>query len=412
MIMDEAALSGVLEKAIHDAISAQQHGRLMLLSVNDLPMIAEIYGQERVDELFIRLQSHIQALLGEVHQVIRVGKEDIAVIFSHCTLDVMENWVRQINMLIHQFGMKHAEIPVQLTANLGSVGFPAPAHSADAVIRKARVALNAVKQQLQGYHVAYEHIDKRVVQFKHQMILANYMQSALANGKVRLAFQPIISSKTGHVMYHESLLRLVGEDGKITSAGPFIPVAEKMGFVGVIDDLVLEMVIAELEQSPELMLSFNISNMTVTDEKWLAKAQHLMRDPALASRVVVEMTETAIHDDLKKVSRFVGALQDLGCQIAIDDFGAGYTSFRQLKALPVDIVKIDGYFIKDIMDNPDNRLFVKTLLDFAKGLGLKAVAEFVETGEIAKLLMELKVDYMQGNYFCPAVNYRSWVKDA
>ncbi len=410
--MDEAGLCALLETSIHDAITAQHHGRLMLLTVNDLPMIAEIYGQERVDELFSQLRNHIQALVGDVHRVVQISKEDMAIIFSHCALDIMDNWVRQITMLIHQFGIKHADIPVQLTTNLGSVGFPAPAHSADAVIRKARVALTAVRQQLQGCHVAYENIDKRVVQFKHQMILANYMQNALANNRLRLAYQPIISSKTGHVMYHESLLRLIGEDGKITSAGPFIPVAEKMGFVGVIDDLVLELVIAELEQSPELMLSFNISNMTVTDEKWLAKAQHLMRDPALASRVVVEMTETAIHDDLKKVSRFVGALQDLGCQIAIDDFGAGYTSFRQLKALPVDIVKIDGYFIKDIMDNPDNRLFVKTLLDFAKGLGLKAVAEFVETGEIAKLLMELKVDYMQGNYFCPAVNYRSWVKDA
>ena len=99
----------------------------------------------------------------------------------------------------------------------------------------------------------------------------------------------------------------------------------------------------------------------------------------------------------------------MGCQVALDDFGSGYTSFRQLKALSVDMVKIDGAFIKDLTDNSDNRFFVKTLLDFTKGFGLQSVAEFVEKGETAKMLMELGVDYMQGYYFGKPENYRSWL---
>ena len=104
-------------------------------------------------------------------------------------------------------------------------------------------------------------------------------------------------------------------------------------------------------------------------------------------------------------------MQEMGCKVALDDFGAGHTSFKQLKMLPVDVIKIDGCFVRDIIQNTENQIFVKTLIDIIRALGLKSVAEFVENGEIAKLLLDLKVDYMQGNYFCPALNYRSWIED-
>ena len=116
-----------------------------------------------------------------------------------------------------------------------------------------------------------------------------------------------------------------------------------------------------------------------------------------------------MHKNLNKVIEFVDTVQSLGCQIAIDDFGAGYTSFTQLKLLNADIIKIDGIFIRDIVDNHDSRLFVKTLIDFAKAFCLQTVAEFVETGDIAKNLIDLGVDYLQGYYFGKALNYRPWV---
>jgi len=123
----------------------------------------------------------------------------------------------------------------------------------------------------------------------------------------------------------------------------------------------------------------------------------------------VEITETAAHRDLRKAAYFVAAIQSVGGCVALDDFGSGYTSFRQLKSLSVDLVKIDGAFVKDIAQNADSRFFVKTLLEFSHGFGLHAVAEFVENGEIAKILMELGVDYMQGYYFGKRENHRSWV---
>ncbi|MCB2082008.1 MAG: EAL domain-containing protein, partial [Rickettsiales bacterium] len=118
-----------------------------------------------------------------------------------------------------------------------------------------------------------------------------------------------------------------------------------------------------------------------------------------ARRLVVEITETAAQRDLRQTAYFVAALQSLGCKVALDDFGAGYTSFRQLKSLSVDIVKIDGSYIRNLTANSENQLFIKTLLDFNHSYGLKTVAECVESGDVAKMLMDMHVDYMQGYYF-------------
>src|SRR5262249_40515451 len=158
-----------------------------------------------------------------------------------------------------------------------------------------------------------------------------------------------------------------------------IPIAERMGLIDLIDTMVMEMVVGELRYDPKVVLAFNVSNMTTENPIWLESLSQFVKEtPEIAPRLIVEITETAIHRDLRRTAFFVASLQSLGCQVALDDFGSGYTSFRQLKALSVDMVKIDGVFVKDLAQSADNRFFVKTLLDFAQGFGLQTVAEFVE----------------------------------
>lgn len=406
----EGAFLTKLHEAVQASIQTQSTGALFFICVTNLSMILSSYGDALGDETMERLTEELKVLVGQEGSVARILKDTVAVMLVNIPKDTIAAKSERFHNFVQQFGCNYASVPIHLCEFMGSVDFPISANTPQTVIEKAYIALNIARKEGMHYHFTYADMGKRQMQAKHQMILASYMQHAIRDGRLRLAFQPIINSKNGHIIYHESLLRIIGEDGKISSAGPFIPIAEAMGFIDVVDDKVLAMVVNELRLSQEIILAFNISNLTVTNEKWLQKAKKLFSDPDIGGRVVIEMTETAMHGDMRQVSYFIAALQDLGCQVAIDDFGVGYTSFRQLKALPIDIVKIDGYFVKDIVENSENLLFVKTLLDFTRGLGLKAVAEFVETGEIAKLLMELKVDYMQGNYFCPAVNYRSWMK--
>jgi EAL domain-containing protein (putative c-di-GMP-specific phosphodiesterase class I) len=246
-------------------------------------------------------------------------------------------------------------------------------------------------------------------QYKNNMQLASYFQSAIYEGRLRLAYQPVISSKNGQIKSYEALLRVVTEDNRLVTAGPFIPVAEKLNLINQVDNMVLKLVVEELKNSPDISLAMNLSSLSIEDGEWLANAKNLLKDNDIASRLIVEITETSMQKDLNKVANFVESMQRLGCKIAIDDFGAGYTSFSQLKVVDADIIKIDGIFVRDIVDNYNSRMFVKTLIEFARGFGLETVAEFVESGDIAKVLMELGVDYMQGHYFSPAVNYRGWL---
>ncbi len=162
-------------------------------------------------------------------------------------------------------------------------------------------------------------------------------------------------------------------------------VAEELGLVRMLDKRVLEMTVATLIKRPDVSLALNVSGLTTTDVSWVQRAIDLVAsDRSLASRLTVEITETVVLQDITELSNFVAILHDIGCKVAIDDFGAGYTSYRNLKSLDVDTVKIDGAFVRGITDSEDNQFYVGALNDLAHHFNLKTVAECVETEEEAE----------------------------
>jgi EAL domain-containing protein (putative c-di-GMP-specific phosphodiesterase class I) len=172
---------------------------------------------------------------------------------------------------------------------------------------------------------------------------------------------------------------------------------------------VLELVVAELAGAPGVQLSLNISPDTTMDPDWWASIESLMRaHPGVAERLIVEITETVAIQDIDDVRGFVTRLKNFGSQIAIDDFGAGYTSFRNLRKLGVDIVKIDGAFVQNIARSADDRAFVQTLIDLARRLGIKTVAEWVQDEPSAALLRDWGCDYIQGQLIGLASSDRPW----
>jgi EAL domain-containing protein (putative c-di-GMP-specific phosphodiesterase class I) len=172
---------------------------------------------------------------------------------------------------------------------------------------------------------------------------------------------------------------------------------------------VLELVVAELAASPGVELSLNISPDTTMDPDWWAAMESLMRAyPAAGERLIVEITETVAIQDVDDVRGFVNRLKNFGSRIAIDDFGAGYTSFRNLRKLGVDIVKIDGAFVQNIARSADDRAFVQTLIDLARRLDIKTVGEWVQDEEAASLLRDWGCDYIQGRLIGLASSDRPW----
>jgi EAL domain-containing protein (putative c-di-GMP-specific phosphodiesterase class I) len=167
--------------------------------------------------------------------------------------------------------------------------------------------------------------------------------------------------------------------------------------------------VAELAGSPGVELSLNISPDTTMDPDWWASIESLMRaHPGAAERLIVEITETVAIQDIDELRGFVTRLKNLGSRIAIDDFGAGYTSFRNLRKLGVDIVKIDGAFVQNIAHSADDRAFVQTLIDLARRLNIKTVAEWVQDDQSASMLRDWGCDYIQGRLIGLATAERSW----
>lgn len=398
-----------LHKAIAHSVKTGENGVFMLLAVNNLAMIINGYGFEASERVLGDIKQVISGALGAHDSVERIHRDQLGIVLADCDRRAAEEKAIEFKTLIQMLALQHKVGPLHITCSVGSVGFPDQAGTVADALDKAYIALNNNNNLT---FTAFEESSHDGEKSRQQMALANYLHDAIVQNRLRLAFQPIIHAKTGKVGHYESLLRIVDEEGKISSAGPLIPIAERMGLIEIIDRLVVERVIDELRQHPTVELAFNISSVTTGNPEWVRYLAALLQDDlGIASRMIVEITETAAQRDLRETAYFVASVQALGCQVSLDDFGSGYTSFRQLKALSVDMLKIDGAFIRDITENADNRFFVKTLLDFTAGYGLHTVAEFVETGEVAKVLMEMGVEYMQGYYFSEPLNYRPWLDE-
>ncbi len=400
----------LLETSIRGVISNHTSGALLLLSISNLSMIINAYGHDTSEIVMHDLTKMISEMIGEGNTIQRLQRDQLGIIIADSYPEDTMKMMQRIHTLVQNFGRDNFETAsLYIIGVIGCISFPSETAESRDALDKVYVTVNSMQTTQQR---TYESTRAEADLYRQQMGLANYLSGAVKEKRLRMAYQPVIDSVTGKTVHYEALLRIVGNGGKISSAGALIPVAERMGLIDVIDTMVMELIIEELRKAPDVTLAFNVSNMTTENSVWLNSFERKIKEtPEIAPRIIVEITETAVHRDLRRTAFFVASVQDLGCQVALDDFGSGYTSFRQLKALSVDMVKIDGVFVKDIARSADNQFFVKTLLDFAQGFGLKTVAEFVETGEIAKILMGMGVDYLQGYYLGKPENHRSWLHD-
>jgi EAL domain-containing protein (putative c-di-GMP-specific phosphodiesterase class I) len=247
-------------------------------------------------------------------------------------------------------------------------------------------------------------------QQRRRNLAVGALRSALRQDRLLFAFQPVVCAATGKIDYFECLLRMRDEDGEIVTGSDFITTVEHLGLIGLVDRFVLDRAVQELDTHPEVRLGFNVSGLTACDRPWLRSLMSVLRSrPELARRIIIEITETAALYDIEETVRFVDTLRHAGCRVALDDFGAGHTTLRHLQALAVDIVKIDGSFIQNLADSPENRVFLRHLLGLTKGFGLSTVAECVECAEDAELLRAEGIAYLQGYHIGPPTIERPWL---
>jgi diguanylate cyclase (GGDEF)-like protein len=368
----------------------------LLAGVNDLTLINETYGFDVGDEVISIIGRRLSRALRGKDRIGRFSSNKFGVIVEDCEGEGVEAIARRLMNIVRDNVVDTSVGGVATTISVGGVLLPEHASNAQAAIARSLQSLDIARDSRSDRFNLYVPCERRESDRRRAVSVAHEIVRALNDRRMMLALQPIVTSRK-HEPY-ECLLRMKRLDGTIVSAGEFIHVAEKFGLVKLIDHRVLELAIDLLRATPTIKFALNVSAATTGDPQWLQGLEAFTGgDRTLTERLTVEITETAAISDLDQTVSFVAALKALGVRVALDDFGAGYTSFRSLRMLGVDMVKIDGSFIQNLATQHEDELFVRTLIALAHEFGVVTVGEWVGDEKTVKLLEAAGVAYMQGS---------------
>ncbi len=398
-----------LAEAIEEAARFRASSAFMLICIDHLARINDAFGFDVADAVISEVAKRVRSRLRGGDVLGRFSGNKFGLILKNCTVEDMNVAAERFLAGIRDEVVPTNSGPVSVTASIGAVSMPRYARNTSEAINRAHEALDMAKRRRSGSFSVWRPNVERDAQRRVNIRVTDEIVIALNERRIVTAFEPVVEAHSRNPAFYECLVRMEQEDGQALLAPDIVPVAEKLGLIRLVDHRVLELVVAELAGSPNVQLSLNISPDTTMDPNWWASIESLMRaHPGVAERLIVEITETVAIRDVDDLRGFVTRLKNFGSRIAIDDFGAGYTSFRNLRKLGVDIVKIDGAFVQNIARSADDRAFVQTLIDLARRLQIKTVAEWVQDEEAATMLRDWGCDYIQGRLIGLASPRRPW----
>jgi diguanylate cyclase (GGDEF)-like protein len=407
--LNRTRLIAALAETIEEAQRFRSTCAFMLIGIDHLARVNDAFGFDVADAVICEIATRIRTRLRGGDVLGRFSGNKFGLILKNCTVDDMNVAAERFLAGIRDEVVPTRSGPVSVTASIGAVSVPRYARSTDEAINRAHETLDGAKRRRAGSFAAWRPNAERDAQRRVNIRVTDEIVTALNERRIVMAYEPVVTAASRESAFYECLVRMEQDDGLVLLAPDIVPVAERLGLIRLVDHRVLDLVVAELASSPEVALSLNISPDTTMDQDWWASIESLMRaHPGVAERLIVEITETVAIQDVDDVRAFVTRLKNFGSRIAIDDFGAGYTSFRNLRKLGVDIVKIDGAFVQNIMASADDRAFVQTLIDLARRLNIKTVAEWVQDEEAASLLRDWGCDYIQGRLIGLATAERPW----
>ena len=397
--INRSHLTQQIAQTLQEAIVAQTSCGFLLVAVDNLGRINEGYGYDVADEVISVVAKRLRSRMRGLDALGRFSGNKFGIILKSCT-------PQEIGVAAHRFlaAVRNDIVmttagPVSVTATIGGVIAPRHASNVDEILARAQETLERAREKRPGSFLAYQPDVEREATRRANIRATDKIVTALNERRILLAYEPVVDAKTRNIAFYECLLRIRNVDGSLIPASEIVPIAERLGLARLLDQRVLDLAIKEMAAHPALRASLNVSASSTTDPDWWSRLESLLRMHAdVAERLIVEITETTAIHDIDNARGFVRRVKDLGARIAIDDFGAGYTSFRNLRKLGVDLIKIDGAFVQNMMRSEDDRTFVRTMIDLAQGLKLKTVAEWVQDEQSAQTLASWGCDYLQGEH--------------
>jgi len=410
--LNRTRLREELSRKIASAKTEERSCAYFVAAIDKLAVINETYGFDIADDVLVATGKRLEDSLRTSDVIGRTAGNKFGVIVSDCGEEEMAAIAERLAASVRSEVIQTRAGMVSATISIGAVWLPEGASTSQEAMLRAEEAIEKARSSGRNGFAVYAKSAQRESARRRLMTIADDIVAALKEDRLVFAYQPIVDAKSREAKHWECLLRLKRTDGTIATAGEFIPAAEQLGLVRLVDRRVLEMAVQKLHAHPDVRLSINVSGTTAGDPSWLQSfISYVKENREVAERMTLELTETAAIHAFEENAKFVSRLRDMGCRVAIDDFGAGFTSFRNLQMLRVDTVKIDGAYVKGLTSSPDNQIFVRTLVELAKNFRLETVAEWVGTEDEAKMLESFGVDYFQGFYLGQPDLAPEWLKE-
>lgn len=392
-----------LEQSIGDESRPRNKGALLFIDLDQFKYVNDTCGHPAGDRLIIKVAEQLQRSVGNDGVVARFGGDEFAIfardVNKREAKALADKVLEQMRQLVHieESNTFHVHCSIGVTMVRGGIG------SHDDLIARADIACREAKSRGRNRVEFYRVSRREAEQMAADVGWMRRLREAIDSDSFLLRYQPIARVATGEISHHEVLLRMKTENGQMIGPDLFLPAAVRFGLMAEIDAWVIRHGIAALaglhEKDPDLRLAINLSANAFETENLAAyvKAQ-LDKNGVRADCVLFEITENLAVRHLEHVERQVSALRDMGCEVALDDFGKGYSSLGHLQQLPVDYIKIDGSFIRNLASNPVDQKMVRLIGEIGSEAGMKTVAEYVQNAASYALLADLGIDYAQGNY--------------
>ncbi len=393
----ETHLEQLLEEAQRDGV----HHVLLYLDLDQFKLVNDTSGHLAGDELLRQLSYLLKKSLRDTDLLARLGGDEFGVLLSHCPIDKATEIADHLRTQIHEFRFVWQNKSFEIGVSIGIAPIDQHTESSASVMSAADVACYTAKDLGRNRYHIYVPEDEELTRRHGEMTWVSRIRSAIEENRLVLYRQAIQSVHTEHTheVHTEILVRMVDEEGKLIAPGQFIPAAERYNLMPQVDRKVVELTLGHMakdKQAPH-SVAINLSGATFADEEFLTFIhQQLEHSGIEPKRICFEITETAAITKLSSAIHFIQEFKKLGCRFALDDFGSGLSSFSYLKNLPVDYLKIDGAFVRDIVDDPYDRAMVEAICRVGRVMGLKTIAEFVENDAILEQLRIIGVDYVQG----------------
>jgi len=368
------------------------------------------FGQEAGDALLQEIAQLLRDRFpGKNELVSRLGDDEFCVLMIYPSAEVVQNACEELRQAVANLTFNWKGRPFASTTSIGLAIAKLPGDTADSLLKKASIACAVAKSAGRNCVRIYQADDVEIQRRNRLMEWVEHIDRALGEKKLGLRYQPIVSlGEKNSVAHHQEILLLLNdESGRPISPAEFIQAAEIFGRMGAVDRWVVNAVLQWVLDHPRTMqrltqLAVNLSGQSLMDDNFLNFLINRFSETGVRPEYIsFEVTETAAFGDFDRAVRFIERMKKLGCSFAIDDFGSGNASYAYLRRLPVDYVKIDGIFVRDMIDNPLDQAMVKSINGIAHLLGMKTIAEYASSQQIIDMLSAIGIDYAQGYAISP-----------